>query len=29
LSGVTTVKMLDDFPYQPNQIVKSVADIEI
>jgi NagD protein len=29
LSGVTTMKMLDDFPYQPNQIVKSVADIEV
>jgi NagD protein len=29
LSGVTTMKMLDDFPYRPNQIVKSVADIEV
>ncbi len=29
LSGVTTMKMLDDFPYAPNQIVKSVADIEV
>jgi NagD protein len=29
LSGVTTLKMLDDFPYAPNQIAKSVADIEV
>jgi NagD protein len=29
LSGVTHLKMLDDFPYQPNQVVKSVADIEV
>jgi len=29
LSGVTDLKMLDNFPYQPNQIVKSIADIEV
>jgi NagD protein len=29
LSGVTNMKMLDDFPYVPHQIVKSVADIEV
>jgi NagD protein len=29
LSGVTNMKMLDDFPYAPHQIVKSVADIEV
>ena len=29
MSGVTNLKMVDDFPYRPNQIVKSVADIEV
>ena len=29
LSGVTNIKMVDDFPYRPNQIVKSVAEIEV
>ena len=29
LSGVTNLKMVDDFPYSPNQIVKSVAEIEV
>jgi NagD protein len=29
LSGVTTIKMLDDFPYAPHQILKSVAEIEV
>jgi NagD protein len=29
LSGVTNMKMLDDYPYRPNQIVKSVAEIEV
>ena len=29
LSGVTHLKMLDDYPYRPNQIVKSVAEIEV
>jgi len=29
LSGVTTLKMLDSFPYRPNQIVKSIAEIEV
>jgi NagD protein len=29
LSGVTTMKMLDNFPYHPNQIVKSIAEIEV
>jgi len=29
LSGVTNLKMVDDYPYRPNQIVKSVAEIEV
>lgn len=29
LSGVTDMKMIDDYPYQPNFIVKSIADIEV
>lgn len=29
LSGVTTQKMLEEFPYRPNRIYKSVADIKI
>jgi len=29
LSGVTHLKMVDDYPYRPNQIVKSVAEIEV
>jgi NagD protein len=29
LSGVTNIKMVDDYPYRPNQIVRSVAEIEI
>lgn len=29
LSGVTEMKMIDDYPYQPNLIVKSIADIEV
>jgi len=29
LSGVTNLKMVDDFPYRPNQIFKSVAEIEV
>jgi NagD protein len=29
LSGVTNMKMVDDFPYRPNQIVRSVAEIEV
>ncbi len=29
LSGVTSLKDIENFPYRPNRIEKSVADIEI
>jgi len=29
LSGVTTLKMIDDYPYHPTQVVKSVAEIKV
>jgi len=29
LSGVTTQKMVEEFPYRPNRIYKSVADIKV
>ncbi len=29
LSGVTTQKMVEEFPYHPNRIYKSVADIKV
>ncbi len=29
LTGVTNMKMLEDFPYRPTHIAKSVADIEV
>jgi NagD protein len=29
LSGVTTFKSIEEFPYRPTHIVKSVAEIEI
>lgn len=29
LTGVTNMKMLEDFPYRPNHIIKSIAEIEV
>jgi len=29
LSGVTSRKMIDEFPYRPSQVLKSVADIKL